>query len=206
MRHKGKSTSHLFCLLTFSSARGWQHGNTKERHCPKKLHFMLTVRLASDASSPVTYAYATVLRKFVIQALRVGHFHYPNYHLHIIINIDTFRDRNLWSSGCQQRPENLHWRLINCWRFFSRSGSLLLCHVTAQKTWRSASEDFYDERNWFKLGMKVWFLNWAFYRYLWVFRTESTELEEIHLVLRADRKAAISWQKMMTHLLWVWET
>ena len=115
MRHKGKSTSHLFCLLTFSFARGWLNVNTKERHCSKKLHFMFTVHLAYDASSPVTYA--RVLRKFVIQALIVGHFHY-HYHLHIIINNDTFRDRKLWSPGRQQRPENLHWRLINCWRFF----------------------------------------------------------------------------------------
>jgi hypothetical protein len=147
MRHRGKSTSHLFCLLTFSSARGWQHGNTKERHCSKKLHFVFTVRIASDASSPVTYA--RVLRKFVTQALIVGHFHYPNYHLHIIINIDTFRDRKLLSPGRQQRPENLHWRLVNCWRFFPDLAVFYsYCHVTAQKTWRSASEAFYDERNW----------------------------------------------------------
>jgi hypothetical protein len=70
---------------------------------------MFTLYLACDTSSPITYD--TVLRKFFI----VGHFHYPYYHLHII-NIDTFRDRKVWSPGRQVRPENLQWRLINCWR------------------------------------------------------------------------------------------
>ena len=47
-----------------------------------------------------------------------------------IINIDTFRDRKLWSPGRQPRPENLHWRLINWWRFFFPPDLTILYSVT----------------------------------------------------------------------------